>query len=208
MTEIVLAATVAALSLESLPMLDSLLEADRFKSLDIPQQTLPALRIAVGESARYALCQDAQAGAPNVIAFSVIGNRELTPSRVRAEVTFPSRGLVVDGSFPPYPGHTIGLTFLLHELLGCRLYARVEARDILRLLVREEEQRQLPSEFPDLTDRKLGGVIALLALCRSWEEVRMRYDAQLGLTLDFSHPIINHPQGAWRGSPSARAPRA
>lgn len=178
----VLVSAVAVRSIEALHVLESYLDDRRIDWGNAAPESEIAVRLAVIESARFALTHKVASNGINLFGYSLLSSgRESADLRV--EFFFSSRGLEVEGHCAPYPRSIVGATTLLFEFLGSKVFAKVVSEDSVAIFVHESDGAGHAFADLDIADDEMNPALALLALCRSWITVHLNRDAMFGCVL-------------------------
>ncbi|MDX1973608.1 MAG: ATP-binding protein [Candidatus Sumerlaeia bacterium] len=192
-SEVIYAITVPC-SPDSITVLEGLCET--FLQLTGNQgsdQATLVIRLAVAEACRNALAQHSPAGRISVCSLSFIRESIKVGAHPLAslilEITDPGRGLRVAGVYPPYPAQMHSQLYVLQEVLGQTLIARVENATTLKLLCLDEADSNSLTRrerIERMNERGLG----LLALTRTWNRVVFTWDEEKGNTVRLSKPVL------------------
>lgn len=182
---------------ESLAVLEGLCENYIHSTDAISEQAALVIRLAVAEACRNALKQQHPHGGVSVTTLTILRQEphveDNTLQNLVLEIQDPGPGLLVAGRYPPYPVEMHNQLYVLQEVLGQTIIARVDdAHSITLLCMDEAESGGLTrrERIQKMSDHGLG----LLALIRTWGRVQFFWSRTNGNTVRLKNPILNHHQ--------------
>ncbi|MGF1572547.1 MAG: ATP-binding protein [Sumerlaeia bacterium] len=181
---------------DSLAVLEVLCENYIYSSHKITEQAALVVRLAVAEACRNALSQRSSNGGLSVASLTFLreGTKksEQDLDNLVLEIKDPGPGLQVAGKYPPYAEEMHDQLYVLQEILGQTLIARVDsAHDVTILCLDEAESAGLTrrERIDKMNDHGLG----LLALTRTWNRVTFHFSTEGGNTVRLKKPILINP---------------
>lgn len=190
--EIVYSLTVPCVP-ESLTVLEGLCENYIRSTGSINEQAALVIRLAVTEACKNALAQCAPNGLLSVASLTILQDNPLIydqslPNLI-LEIQDPGPGLLVAGKYPPYPAEMHQQLYVLQEVLGQTLIARIDNATSLTILcldLAESTTISRRERIEKMTDHGLG----LLALTRTWNRVQFLWSEETGNTVRLKKPVL------------------